>query len=104
MTTWTKRLQMKDENIPLIEYSALFNKQRKAAPLEIKIAFREALELFLDDTNHPNLRNHALREKYAGFRSINVTEDWRALFKIRKTKFKIVVTFHVLGTHAQLYK
>lgn len=51
---------MKDENILLIEYTSRFNKQRKAAPLEIKIAFREAFELFVDDSNHPNLRNHPL--------------------------------------------
>lgn len=95
---------MKDEESLHIEYSVLFNKQFKDAPLEVKIAFKEVRELFSDNPDHPNLRNHALREKYAGFRSINVTEDWRALFKIRKTKFKIVVTFHVLGTHAQLYK
>ena len=95
---------MKDENVLLIEYTSRFNKQRKAAPLEIKIAFREAFELFVDDINHPNLRNHALKEKYAGFRSINVTEDWRALFKIRKNENKIVITFHILGTHDQLYK
>lgn len=95
---------MKDENILLIEYTTLFNKQRKAAPLGIKIAFREAFELFVDDINHPNLRNHALREKYAGFRSINVTDDWRALFKVRKNKLKTIITFHILGTHAQLYE
>lgn len=95
---------MKDENILIIEYSATFNKQRKDAPLEVKSAFRDALELFLDHPDHPNLRNHALREEYAGFRSIDVTEDWRALFKIRESKFKKVITFHVLGTHAQLYK
>lgn len=95
---------MKDKNTLQIEYTTLFNKQRKVAPLEIKLAFREALELFLDDMDHPNLRNHALREKYSGFRSINVTDDWRALFKIREGKFKIIITFHILGTHAQLYE
>lgn len=95
---------MKDENILQIKYNSLFNKQRKAAPLNIKIAFRETLELFLDNPDHPSLRNHALREKYSGFRSIDVTDDWRALFKIRATKLKITITFHILGTHTQLYE
>lgn len=94
---------MKNENKFLVKYTASFNKQRKAAPLEIKIAFREAFELFLKSIDHPNLRNHPLREKYAGFKSIDINSDWRALFKIRETKLQIVVTFHNLGTHTQLY-
>lgn len=95
---------MKEEESLRIEYSALFNKQFKDAPLEVKVAFKEARELFSDNPNHPNLRNHALKEKYAGFKSIDVTDDWRALFKIRKSKLKIIITFHVLGTHSELYE
>lgn len=85
---------MKDENKFLI----------REAPLEIKISFRAVRELFIDNPNHPQLRNHALRENYSGFRSIDVTDDWRALFKIRKSKTQTVFTFHILGTHAQLYE
>ena len=95
---------MKNANSPIIEYRPLFNRQRKLAPLAIKVAFREALELFLDDPDHPSLRNHLLRNKFSGFGSINVNEDWRALFKIRKTKTQTVITFYLLGTHKQLYK
>lgn len=95
---------MKDTSNILIKYTDLFNKQRKSAPFEIKLAFREALELFLEDNDHPNLRNHTLREKFAGFRSIDITEDWRALFRIKKNKYQIVITFNLLGTHKQLYK
>jgi len=94
---------MKDENLLLIKYAPLFSKQRKSAPLEIKTAFREALEVLVENPNHPSLRNHALREKYAGFRSINVTNDWRALFKVKESKIQTVITFHILGTHTQLY-
>lgn len=93
---------MKDKN-PLIEYTTLFNKQRKEAPPEIKIAFQDALELFLDDPNNPHLRNHALKEKFADYRSIDVTDDWRALFKINKSDTNTTITFHILGTHDQLY-
>lgn len=66
---------MKDENSLQIEYTTLFNKQRKIVPIEIKVAFKEAFDLFLDNPNHPSLRNHALREKFTGFRSIDVTDD-----------------------------
>ncbi len=94
---------MKDESTHRIKYTVLFDKQRKAAPLEIKIAFKEARELFLDNPNHPHLRNHALREQFAGYRSIDVTSDWRELFKIHESKTRTIITFHILGTHIQLY-
>lgn len=94
---------MKDEKTLRIEYTELFSDQLKKAPLEIKIAFKETRELFLDNPDHPNLRNHALREKYADYRSIDITDDWRALFKISTSKLKTVITFHILGTHDHLY-
>lgn len=58
-----------------IKFAERFNKQRKAAPLKIKIAFLETLELFIDNPNHPQLRNHPLKEKYSGYNSIDVTGD-----------------------------
>lgn len=94
---------MKNEETLHIKYSELFNKQLRKASLEIKIAFKEARELFSDNQNHPSLRNHALREKYSGFRSIDVTDNWRALFKIQKDKSKTTITFYILGTHYRLY-
>lgn len=94
---------MKNEESLRIEYSALFIKQLKQAPLEIKIAFKEARELFSDNPDNPALRNHALTEKFADFRSVDVTKDYRALFKIQVGKNQTVITFHILGTHIQLY-
>ena len=84
---------------PRIEFAPLFTKQRKAAPLEIKQAFRDALDLFSEDPTHPALRNHALTGKYAGFRSIDVTDDWRALYREEPER----ILFMELGTHPQLY-
>lgn len=91
-------------NEPSIEFTPFFNKQRKAAPLEIKKAFRETLILFIDDPDHSALRNHALKKKYAGYRSIDVTEDWRAIFKETRTEKRKIITFHILGTHKKLYE
>jgi addiction module RelE/StbE family toxin len=85
-----------------IDFTNLFNAQRKEAPLAIKIAFREALEIFLEDPTTEILRNHALDElgkKYFGIWSIDVTDDWRALY--RKEGDRII--FVDLGTHDQLY-
>ncbi len=82
-----------------IEFTSLFNKQREASPLEIKIAFREALELFLENPDHEALRNHTLTKEYAGVQSIDVTEDWRALYRIEQEN----IIFILLGTHEELY-
>ena len=87
-----------------IEFTELFNKQRKAAPHEIKIAFREALALFLENSLYPQLRSHPLRGKLSGYRSIDVRDDWRAIFKQTQITKQQVITFHKLGNHQMLYK
>lgn len=90
---------------PQIEFSKIFNKQLKNSSREIKISFRDTFALFLDNPNDPHLRNHVLRGKYAGYRSFDVTEDWRAIFieKIDRENNKTVI-FKFIGTHNQLYK
>jgi len=82
-----------------IEFSPVFNKLIASAPAEIRRAFREAYGLFAENPNHPALRNHLLTGKYAGFRSIDVTEDWRAIYREKPELIKFVA----LGTHARLY-
>lgn len=89
-------------NKPRIGFTKAFDRQRKKAPQEIKIAFIEALSIFLEDQHHPKLRNHPLQRKLVGYRSIDVTGDWRALFKITKTGKQEIVTFHKIGTHKEL--
>jgi addiction module RelE/StbE family toxin len=92
---------MKSE--PRIEYASLFTKQRQAAPSEIKQAFVDALALFLLNPEHTALRNHPLRDKFAGFRSIDVTENWRAVFREERIGDRTLIKFYQLGTHQVLY-
>ena len=82
-----------------IEFAPLFIVKLKKAPLDIKIAFKDSLEIFLEDKNHISLRNHALMEPYAGIRSIDITGDWRALYREEIER----IIFVELGTHAELY-
>jgi addiction module RelE/StbE family toxin len=89
---------MPSESKPLGNHG-IISKQRKAAPLEIKQAFRDILDLFSENPNHPALRNHTLTGKYAGFRSIDVTDDWRALYREELER----IIFAELGTHEELY-
>jgi addiction module RelE/StbE family toxin len=88
-----------------IEYSKKFDKQLKKAPLEIKIAFRNRLSLFLKNKFNSALKNHTLTGNFKGYRSINITGDWRAIYSENFGKTgegKII--FELLGTHSQLYK
>lgn len=83
-----------------LDYSRKFIKQLKKSPLEIKIAFRKRAEIFLLDQFSPQLNNHSLTGIYRGYRSINVTGDWRAVYFEENG----IATFVALGTHSQLYK
>lgn len=83
-----------------IDYSKKFDKQFRKAPLEIKIAFRERFELFLQNPYHSLLNNHALVGFFSNYRSINITGDWRAIYS--ETREEVI--FKLLGTHSQLYK
>src|SRR4051812_41848614 len=88
---------------PNIEFSDRFEEDLTDAPDEIKAAFRDTLDLFVYGPNHPTLRNHALRGEYAGYRSIDITVDWRVLFKEVRSEKSIMYVFHRIGTHEALY-
>jgi len=87
------------ENSKRIEFSPIFIQKLEKAPAEVKIAFRQALEVFFEEPNHIALRNHMLTEKYAGIHSIDVTDDWRALYREEPER----IIFVELGIHKDLY-
>ena len=88
-----------------VDYSKTFDKQLRKSPLKIKIAFRKRLKLFLENAFHPLLNNHPLSGKLSGYRSINITGDWRAIYSsVNNAKGEITVVFEMIGTHSQLYK
>lgn len=93
---------MKNNPQARIEFSNRFNQDRKSAPLDIKIAFREAFDIFRDDPTNKILRNHSLDKlgkRYHGLWSIDGTDDWRAIY--RKEGNQIV--FIMLRMHEMLY-
>lgn len=59
----------------------------------------QRLKLFGQDEFDPILNNHSLKGKYSGCRSINVTGDLRAIFKIAGED----VIFTALDSHSNLY-
>ncbi len=88
-----------------IKFAKRFVKEYEHTGLKIKKAVKERIDLFNKDPFHPQLRNHPLSGKYSGYRSINITGDWRAIFLvIEETGFETIISFEMLGTHSQLYK
>lgn len=85
-----------------VDFTNKFDKQIIKAPLKIKKALRERLELFKDNPFYPLLKNHLLTGDYKGYRSINITGDWRAIYSEHE-EGKLII-FESLGTHSQLYK
>ncbi len=82
-----------------IIYHRKFAKQFAKLPTNAKARFRERRSLFVNDSFHPQLNNHSVERSFPGCRSINVTGDFRAIFKEEGE----VVTFTNIGTHSDLY-
>lgn len=85
-----------------IDYSKSFIKQYKKLPLSLQLNFEERIDIFLQDKFHPVLRNHKLSGRWFGCRSINITGDWRAIF--REFTNENLIYFDAIGTHGQLYR
>ena len=87
-----------------IKYSATFKKQYKKAPKKIQEKVKERISRFAQNPTNQMLNNHALTGKYQGYRSINITGDWRTIYSIRiDLKSKQEYYFELVGTHSQLY-
>ena len=84
-----------------IEYSRRFLKEFKKCPVKIQAAFKQKIKIFINDKSNIILNNHKLIGNLKGYRSINITSDWRAIFQ-EFDKEKIVY-FVMIGTHSNLY-
>ncbi len=67
---------------------------------KLQKAVKEKLILFCSNPFLKDLNNHSLTGKYQGYRSINITGDYRAIYKEKTENY---VIFVLLGTHSQLY-
>jgi len=88
-----------------IKFGRRFVKQYEKTDYRIKEAVKKRIDIFRTTPFHPLLKDHQLTGNYSGYRSINVTGDWRALYtKFVDEEDETVVIFEILGTHSQLYK
>ncbi len=77
-----------------------FDKQYKKLRASEKKKTQERLLLFLQNPFYPVLNNHPLKGKYLDYRSINITGDLRAIYKLISENEVIFVD---INSHSNLY-
>ena len=87
-----------------VEFSPEFRKKYRRSSIRIRHRVDDCLRIFRSNPNDLELNNHALKREWEGFRSIDITSDWRAIFEYKLVGNDIVVYFIDLGTHKQLYQ
>ncbi len=81
-----------------------FYRQYKKVNVRIQNSVDACIRIFRKNSMDTQLNNHLLRDKYAGYRSIDITADYRALYEEVTIGKETVAYFVTLGTHSQLYK
>lgn len=84
----------------VIETTKAFDKQYAKLNPKVKTSFKSRIRVFKANPFDSTLRNHALKGKYLGFRSIDITGDVRALYT---TQGDTIIIFGFIGSHSQLY-
>jgi addiction module RelE/StbE family toxin len=85
------------------QFDTDFYKLYKKANIRIQKAVDQKIALFEKDPFDPQLNNHELHEEYEGLRSIDVTNDYRALYEEVPSGDETIAYFSLLGTHEELY-
>lgn len=83
-----------------IQYTPDFKKQYKKLQKKFQEQFDARLNLFLEDPTHPLLRVHPLKGTIAGYWSMNVSGDLRAIYRMDGDD---IIIFAIIGTHSKLY-
>lgn len=76
----------------------------KKAKVTVKKSFKTRLAIFSQNPQEPLLNNHPLRKDWAGYRSIDITKDYRAVYTEKIEGRETIAYFVALGTHQELYK
>lgn len=84
-----------------VDFTKAFNKQFEKLSEKKQRRSKAAVDLFVSNTTVTSLRNHALKGKWFGYRSISAGGDFRLHFKVINQN---TVLFVAVGTHSQLYK
>ena len=85
-------------------YDPAFIKALKTVDVRIRKSFRQKIAIFAKDPFNPHLNNHPLKREYQGYRSIDITADYRALYQEKQEGEDTIAYFTLLGTHDELYR
>ena len=88
----------------IVKYSPSFLAIVKRANVRIRKSFKKRIDIFSKDPYNPQLNNHALKDKYQGYRSIDVTSNWRAIYEEIIIEEETIAYFIAMGTHKDLYE
>lgn len=78
-------------------------KKLKKQNVRLRNSFKKAIEMFSENPNNPKLNNHELRREWEGFRSIDITINYRAIYQELEEGGEKVAYFVAFGTHEELY-
>lgn len=81
-------------------YSRKFKKNFKKLDKKIIKAFKDRFIIFQENEYAGILNNHPLRAEYADCKSINITGDYRLVYKRRDSLYILID----IGTHSELYQ
>ncbi len=77
-----------------------FDKKYRKLPEKLQLQVEERLIRFKENPSDPQLRHHPLKGKYQNHFSINITGDYRAIYKVVAQD---AVEFVDVDTHGKLY-
>ena len=87
-----------------VQYAPKFLKKLKQLDVRIRKSFKEQLTIFIKDPFYAQLGNHELRDPYEGCRSIDITANYRAIYKEIVEEEELIAYFIEIGTHPELYE
>jgi addiction module RelE/StbE family toxin len=84
----------------VIHHDRVFERQLKKLSQELQKRLGERLNLLMRDASNPLLNDHKIGPPYEAYRSINITGDYRLVYKrIGQDTYYL----RAVGTHHQLY-
>jgi addiction module RelE/StbE family toxin len=82
-----------------VYYHKNFKKRLKRVPKKIQDKFEEKLKIFISNSFSAELNNHKLSSEWVGHRSIDITGDLRAVYKMEGD----TAIFLEIDNHSNLY-
>ncbi len=88
-----------------IQFDPAFLSQLKSKNVRVKNSLKDAITLFEKDPYNSKLNNHPLQRARSGYRSIDVTADYRAIYEeVPLPNGDVLAYFAYIGTHKELYE